>query len=81
MIDPIPVIPPIPPTVHLVSEVGNIDPQNESPPIGGKGGKEGEGRRELADLKTDDVFLRFFHFARRFWNQTLADKRKTARKL
>ena len=51
---------------HLESEVGNMEPQNPSPPIGGKGGKEGDGRRDPADLNTELVFLRFFHFALRF---------------
>ena len=55
---------------HRESEVGNMDEQKLSPPIGGKGGSDGEGSNDPADLKTELVFFRFFHLARRFWNHT-----------
>ena len=60
---------PIPPIVQRVSDEGNIEPK-ESPPIGGKGGSEGDGRREPADRNTELLFFRFFHLARLFWNHT-----------
>lgn len=60
----------MPPMVQRVSDEGNMDPQKESLPMGGKGGREGEGRSEPVDRKTELLFLRFFHLARRFWNHT-----------
>jgi len=39
------------------------------PPMGGNGGSEGDGSKDPGPLKTE-LFLRFFHFALLFWNQT-----------
>lgn len=65
---------PMPPIVQRVSVEGNIEPQKESLPMGGKAGREGEDSRDPDDLKTE-LFLRFFHLARRFWNHTCNDDR------
>lgn len=66
-------LPPMPALMpQRPSDGGNIAPQKESPPMppmGGKGGRDGEGSREPGPLNTL-LFLRFFHLARRFWNQT-----------
>lgn len=57
------------PIPHLSAGVWNI-PLHKSEVIGPKGGKPCDGSSDPEDRNTLVVFLRFFHFARRFWNHT-----------
>jgi len=57
------------PIPHLSAGVWNI-PVHKSEVIGPKGGKPCDGSSDPEDRNTLVVFLRFFHFARRFWNHT-----------
>lgn len=58
------------PIPHLSAGVWNIPVHKSAEVIGPKGGKPCDGSSDPEDLNTLVVFLRFFHFARRFWNHT-----------
>lgn len=64
----------IPATPHRDSDALNMLEPHRPSPIAPNGGKPCEGKRAPGVRNTFVVFLRFFHFARRFWNQTCKSK-------
>lgn len=66
----------MPVTPHLVSGELNIDVGHRLSDMDPNGGSPWDGNRAPGLLNTFVDFLRFFHFALRFWNQTYKWKNK-----
>lgn len=61
-------------TPHLESGELNIDVGHKPSDMDPNGGSPWDGNSAPGLRNTFVDFLRFFHFARRFWNQTLNGK-------